>query len=270
MKIGCVADMVPGESITQKAMKIKEWGFEGISLFIKIENLTDDLFEEINNLDKSTGIVPCEIVLMSSLYGNLMHDDETVRLEALKLYERSIEIAGLLGAVTEMEFEYKSQESLPLFEPYREMPSTLRTAFVHLIEKLSKRAENCGATLLLEPCNRYETRYITRLTDAASILREISSKSTGILADFFHMSIEEADIPKSIIESGSFIKHVHLGDSNRLLPGTGHTDFLSAFRALTKIEFQGYMCLECGILGNPEVELPKCINFLRDCIAKAQ
>jgi len=269
MKIGCAADMVPGESITKKAMKMRDWGFEGISLFIKTEDLTDDVFEEIKNLETNTGITPCEIVLMSSLYGNLMHDDETVRFETQKLYERSIDIAGLLGAVTEMEFEYKSQESLPLFEPYREMPSSLKTPFMNLIKKLVKRAERCGATLLIEPCNRYETRYITRLIDAASILKEISSNSAGILADFFHMSIEEADIPKSIIESGSFIKHVHLGDSNRLLPGLGHTDFISAFRALTKIEFQGYMCLECGILGDPEVELPKCINYLKDCIAKA-
>ncbi len=77
------------------------------------------------------------------------------------------------------------------------------------------------------------------------------------------MSIEEADIPKSIREAGNWIAHVHLADSTRLLPGYGHTDFKSGFAALKEVGFANYMALECGIPGDPAVELPKCAQYLR-------
>ena len=35
------------------------------------------------------------------------------------------------------------------------------------------------------------------------------------------------------------------------------------FAALKKIGYSQYMALECGILGNPEEELPKCVSYLR-------
>ena len=77
------------------------------------------------------------------------------------------------------------------------------------------------------------------------------------------MSIEEANIPQAIQEAGELIWHVHLADSNRLLPGWGHTDFKAGFQALKKTDFDKYMALECGIPGAPEVDLPKTVEYLR-------
>ena len=59
----------------------------------------------------------------------------------------------------------------------------------------------------------------------------------------------------------SQFKHIHLADSQRILPGYGHTDFKAGFAALQEICFEGYMALECGVPG--PVELPKCSAFLR-------
>ena len=39
------------------------------------------------------------------------------------------------------------------------------------------------------------------------------------------MSIEEADLAEAIRAGGKHIANVHLADSNRILPGYGHTDF---------------------------------------------
>jgi sugar phosphate isomerase/epimerase len=86
------------------------------------------------------------------------------------------------------------------------------------------------------------------------------------MADFFHMNIEEADIAKSIEDAGSYIMHVHLADSNRLLPGYGHTDFKSGFNALKKINYRNFMALECRIPGDPDIELPKCVKYLKSLI----
>jgi sugar phosphate isomerase/epimerase len=82
------------------------------------------------------------------------------------------------------------------------------------------------------------------------------------------MAIEEADLPQSIIDYGKSIKHVHLGDNNRLLPGYGHTDWEGSFKALKQIGFKGFMNLECGIPGKPEEEFPKVAEYLKNIISE--
>ncbi|MEM2936505.1 MAG: sugar phosphate isomerase/epimerase, partial [Candidatus Bathyarchaeia archaeon] len=94
----------------------------------------------------------------------------------------------------------------------------------------------------------------------------VGREHVKIMADFFHMSIEEADIPASIKKAADYIVHVHLADSNRLLPGHGHTDFKRGFAALKKIGYRNFMALECGIPGDPEIELPKCVKYLKQLI----
>jgi sugar phosphate isomerase/epimerase len=91
----------------------------------------------------------------------------------------------------------------------------------------------------------------------------VNNPNVQIMADFFHMSIEEANIAESIRAAGSYIKHIHLADSTRLLPGYGHTDFKSGFAALKEIGFENYMALECGVPGPREVELPKSANYMK-------
>jgi sugar phosphate isomerase/epimerase len=83
------------------------------------------------------------------------------------------------------------------------------------------------------------------------------------MGDFFHMSIEEADIAASLRAAREYLVHVHLADSNRLQPGAGHTDFAGAFGALRDMSFDGYMVMECGIRGDPREVLPEVVLHLR-------
>jgi sugar phosphate isomerase/epimerase len=55
-------------------------------------------------------------------------------------------------------------------------------------------------------------------------------------------------------------------DSNRLLPGRGHTDFVSGFTALRQIGYDGYMALECQVPKNHSEELSNCVRYLRHCL----
>ena len=83
------------------------------------------------------------------------------------------------------------------------------------------------------------------------------------MPDFFHMNIEEADIAESLRAAGKHIAHVHLADSNRRLPGLGHTDFASGFAALRDTGFDGTLAIECRVTGDPEEVLPHALQFLR-------
>ncbi len=83
------------------------------------------------------------------------------------------------------------------------------------------------------------------------------------MPDFFHMNVEGSNIVASLVAAARHIGHVHLADSNRLLPRLGHTDFAAGFAALKHSGYDGALAIECRVTGNPVVELPRALDFLR-------
>jgi sugar phosphate isomerase/epimerase len=77
------------------------------------------------------------------------------------------------------------------------------------------------------------------------------------------MNIEESDIGAALEAAGDSLGYVHLADSQRFEPGKGHLDFAGVFAALGRIGYSGYASLECGLSGDPEVVLPRSVEFLR-------
>lgn len=263
IKLSCSDVMVPGSSLTDKAEKLRQWGYDGIAVFTSYSEWNEEKLEELLHLKENTGIIPCEFVFMDSVYGHLMSPDKQLKTKAIAMYKDAIGVCKKIGAITEMEFDYGIQDPLPLFEPYKQMSNSEEQEFIEVLKQLGEEAAGSDAYILLEPINRYETKYLTRLQDCKAILEKAQLSNSGLLPDFFHMSIEEVDLPRSIRNAGSYIKHVHLGDNNRLLPGYGHTNWQACFQALNEINFKGFMNLECGISGAPEIELPETASFLK-------
>ena len=109
-----------------------------------------------------------------------------------------------------------------------------------------------GTVFLYEPLNRYETNLFNRVGDTAAWLRTLRTKNVRILADLFHMNIEEADPAAAIADAGNLIGHVHFADSNRRAIGLGHTDIARIHAALDKIGYDGFLSAE--ILPLPDAE----------------
>ncbi len=110
---------------------------------------------------------------------------------------------------------------------------------------LAELAEKLKVKVFLEPVNRYESPVFNRLEEMSTLISRIDRPALKILADFFHMNIEEESIAESIRRSGSLIGLVHLADSNRLAPGEGHTDFRKPLESLEQAGFAGYLSFEC-------------------------
>lgn len=130
---------------------------------------------------------------------------------------------------------------------------------------LCERAAKVGsAGLVLEPLNRYETTIINTLSEAADIIRRVKADNLGILADSFHMNIEERNIGESITQAGKMIFHVHLADSNRWPPGSGHFNFKQFFTALEKIGYDDWASGEYMPMPNPKDSVTLFADFLKE------
>jgi sugar phosphate isomerase/epimerase len=85
---------------------------------------------------------------------------------------------------------------------------------------------------------------LNRLDEGARMWRETGLTNGGIMADTFHMNIEERSIPDAILASAGILNHVHLSDSNRLAPGLGHIDFAEVLQALREAAYGGGLAFE--------------------------
>ena len=119
-----------------------------------------------------------------------------------------------------------------------------REAALDCLKECSKAAAEAGVTILLEPLNRYECDYLNTLEEGVKVIRQIGTPSLKLLADTFHMNIEEADITASLRTAGSELGHVHLADSNRQAPGYGHLDVRGVLRVLREMGYRGYLSFE--------------------------
>ncbi len=110
--------------------------------------------------------------------------------------------------------------------------------------ELGEQASRYNVPLLYEPLNRYETNMFNRLGEAANWIRSLPTNNVRLLADLFHMNIEEADISAALRETGTLVGHVHFADSNRRAIGFGHTDVAPIIAALREIGYGGYLSAE--------------------------
>jgi sugar phosphate isomerase/epimerase len=163
--------------------------------------------------------------------------DPAIRTEARAFIASMIELAGSFGApaiIGSMQGRLEGNQN-------REQACDwLRDA----LNVLGEQAATHGVPLLVEPLNHYETNLLNRLGQTASFLQTLTTPNVRILADLFHMNIEEPDLAAAIREAGPFIGHIHFADSNRQAMGFGHTDVGPVMSAIRQIGYAGYLSAE--------------------------
>jgi len=125
-------------------------------------------------------------------------------------------------------------------------------------------AESLGLGLYLEPINRYETNFINSIAQGLEVLKEIGAKNILLLADTFHMNIEEVDMAEALRTAGDRLGYVHFADSNRHAPGSGHIDFEPILAALRKMGYKGFLTVEILPLPNDFSAAQRSARFFQE------
>ena len=126
----------------------------------------------------------------------------------------------------------------------------------HLKEALDEclpLAQDSGVTLVLEAMNRYESDTLNTIEECMRTIERFNSAHLKLHIDTYHMNIEEDQIGRNIIAAGKHIGHVHIADSNRSYPGTGHYDFAETLTALKTSDYQGALAVECLPTPTPDL-----------------
>lgn len=113
------------------------------------------------------------------------------------------------------------------------------------LQTLASAASAYGVPLIYEPLNRYETNLCNTVADGVALVESHALKNVVLLADLFHMNIEETDIAAALRAGSHHIGHVHFVDSNRRPAGCGHLTYEPMIAALRDIKYDGYLSAEC-------------------------
>lgn len=210
----------------------KELGFDAIELFapgpdavpvVELRKLLTDHGLSLAAVGTGAGWVRHKLTLTSA--------DAAVREKAVEFVRSMIDYGGNIGApaiIGSMQGRWGDGTDKESATGY----------LADALQRLGDRA------LLYEPLNRYETNFATRLEDGVALLKRVGRPNVKLLADLFHMNIEETDLADAIRAAGPHVGHVHLADSNRRPAGFGHTDFAPVATALREIGFAGYVSAE--------------------------
>jgi sugar phosphate isomerase/epimerase len=119
-----------------------------------------------------------------------------------------------------------------------------RLRAIEAIHAYAEYAQTVGVPLAIEPINRYETNFVNTVPEALELVEQIAAENVGVIADTFHMNIEEVSLADALRLAGPCLEGVHFVDSNRRAAGQGHIDFPRLIDVLREIGYVGYVTAE--------------------------
>ncbi len=120
---------------------------------------------------------------------------------------------------------------------------------------IAEYAQSKNVMIVFEAINRFENNYLNTAQETAAFIRENNLPNTKILLDTFHMNIEDADMPKAILDCGDLLGYIHIADSNRHFAGAGHIDLVQIIDSLKKVNYHGFISAECLPLPDSDAAL---------------
>lgn len=209
-----------------------------------------------------------ELAAVGTGAGKVVHQltltspDPSVRENALRFAASLVDFAGAFGAPAILgSMQGRFDEGVTRGQALGWLAAAL--------EQLGPRAHAYGVPLLLEPLNRYETNLLNTLGQALEFLAPLRTRNVKILADLFHMNIEEARLGEALRTAGAAIAHVHFADSNRQAVGQGHTDVAEVRDALLDIGYRGYLSAEIFPLPSAEQAAQRTITSFRSLLGSS-
>jgi sugar phosphate isomerase/epimerase len=251
-----------GQDIASNLKTIKALGYDGVDMFANRK--TDAEVETLSELLKADdlGVAMYIAIYLAETGCKLADRDEDKRKEVVAEYKKQILVGHKLKALNMPIGLLRGERAED------ESKSTYYDRLAKSIYDLLNYAESKAINLCIEPVNRYEINTFNRVDEVLEFIEAYHFNTLKVLPDTFHMNIEDTSIESAILASTGRIGHVHVADSNRLAPGSGHLDYLSIIRALKKTGYDGYLTIEAMPLPDPMTCAKNGADYLHEILNK--
>ncbi|EUK17524.1 sugar phosphate isomerase/epimerase family protein [Commensalibacter papalotli (ex Servin-Garciduenas et al. 2014)] len=239
--IGCCTWIFGNEPIEQTAQRVKKIGLNGVELHGDIHSINP---VQAGKVFADKGL---EIFSITPGDADISNPDSAIRQKAVDYYKKLIDWV----------LKIDQQPNPPMVSCHglvqRIRPiSTQEEENQFLIEstkQICNMAQQANIEIVFEVLNRYESHQVQTLKEGVHFLEKVKAQNLRLLADAYHMNIEEANPAGALQEAGTYIGLYHAADSNRGAIGEGHTDFKAQIMALNNIQYYGPIILEIAAPG---------------------
>lgn len=267
MRLAIQTLLLPGRDLDEKFTNAARFGFDLVEVAIGPEFDLAGNLQAIQRASRHSGLP------VSDICTHPIHDpfvpDLQERSRRLSVLAELLGMADELGAAGVICVPLRPPHDFPDLSPWLSRYQAIQSLVVAALTEWSSALPPGEAAVFLEPLNRYETGFLNRVEQAVDICWQVSHPRVKVMADFFHMNIEEASFEQPFKLAGELLGLVHIADNNRLQPGLGCIDFRPGFAALKAIGYRGPISIECWspqgavIAGDPQEALPKTVAYLR-------
>jgi sugar phosphate isomerase/epimerase len=213
--------------------RIRAAGFDDVEFpLCLIESLSDKAFEDLKrtlavlslNTTVCTNFFPDDMPLTGPQQDRKMLEYYLARAldRAAQLGIRKIVFASVLA--------WQIPEGASRQEGYDRLAALLD-------ELLILSCAKHDMLILIEPLRKSVCNLINTLTDGMALVNQVNSPAVRLMADGFHMLINEED-PRQIFAYARSLEHVHLAEAGRALPREGYSKELDAI--LSQLQIAGY------------------------------
>lgn len=226
------------EDVAAGCAKAAELGFDAVELFAPSAEAIRE--QPLSELLARHGL---ELAAVGTGAGMVIHGLHLCDADASRRGQARDFIKGIIEAGA----PYKAPAIIGSMQGRWDDQTDKETAVGYLRESLNElgaHAAELGVPLIYEPLNRYETNLATTMKEGVELLAPLTTDNVVLLADLFHMNIEETSIAQGLRDGGRHIGHVHFVDSNRQAAGRGHMQYGAIAEALAEIGYEGYASAE--------------------------
>lgn len=215
--------------------KIKGMGFDFVEIPIEDPSLIDGNAVRRALDEHGLACVGC------GAFGptrDLTHEDPRVHATCFDYISRSLDLCAQLKTdvfAGPMYSAVGKRRLLPAAERRKEWDLAIRN-----LRTACDLAAQRGVRLAIEPLNRFETDLVNTAADVARMVDEIGHPAAGVMADSYHMNLEERDNEQALRTIGHRLAHVQVSDNYRGCPGKGQVRWDTFKRGILAAQAAGY------------------------------
>jgi protein FrlC len=133
------------------------------------------------------------------------------------------------------------------------------------LDQIASHADKKGITIVVEP-TAAATNLIETADDAMELMRSVARDNVKVMFDTLH-ALYRNEIPADYVRAmRDDLVHIHVSDSNRVIPGEGRVDWIGLMQALNECGYDGYLTMEIGLdsrTADPDQIARTALKFLK-------
>jgi D-psicose/D-tagatose/L-ribulose 3-epimerase len=229
--------------------KIKSIGFDGVEIpiFSGDDAHYQRLRKKLDELQLKTSTVT-----IATREANPISPEPSIRRAAAERLKTIVRQSAILGADIVCGPFYQALGMFSGAGPTEE--EIERAADVH--REVADEAQRHAVYLAVEPLNRFECYFLNVAAAPAAYVRRVGHPTSRPCSILSTRTLKRKICRRPSLKMQPRSFNVHVSNNDRGVPGRGHIDFLSVFRAMKSTGYDGWLTIEAFGRALPELIEP--------------